>query len=138
MSFSIVLPFKAPAASNYSSDVGKVVNLTAVASGEARCTLLTGTDDGTLSNLPLGVIVGADNENGGTVSVCVFGVCKMIAGETITPGTDTLIMAGAGSLGFKATDGNFTIGRLLHKQVVAVNELFDLFVNPGISSLETT
>ena len=136
---SIVLPFKAPAASNYALDVGKVVSLTAVASGEARCTLLTGTDDGTLGNLPLGVIVGADNENGGTVSVCVFGVCKMIAGEgPITPGTDTLIMAGAGSLGFKATDGNFTIGRLLHKQVVAINELFDIFVNPGIGSLETT
>ena len=135
---SIVLPFKAPAASNYATSVGKVVNLTAVASGVGRCTLLTDTDDGTLSNLPLGVIVGADNENGGTVAVCVFGVCKMLAGGTITPGTDTLVMAGAGSVGFKATDGNFTIGRLLHKQVVAVGGVFGIFGNPGISSLETT
>lgn len=134
---NIILPFKAPAASNYSSDVGKIVSLTAVASGEARCTLLTANDDGTLGDLPLGVIVSADNENGGTVAVCVFGVCKVIAGEAITPGTDTLLMAGAGSLAFKGADGKLILGRTLHKQVCAANDLIDVLVAP-FSNFENT
>lgn len=127
---SIILPFKAPAASNYSTSVGKVVSLTAVASGEARCTLLTATSDDTLANLPLGVIVAADNANGGTVSVCVFGRCQALAAEALTPGTDTLLMTGVGSLVYKATDGNMVLGRLLHKQVAAANDWIEIFVNP--------
>lgn len=137
MSDSIILPFKAPTASNYALDVGKWVSLTAVASGEARCTLVTATDDGTLANLPLGVIVYAENENGGTVSVCVFGVCKALVGEELTPGTDTLLMVGAGSLTFKCADGNFIAARLLHKQVAVINSMADVFVAP-VSNYEAT
>ncbi len=136
MSEAIIQTFRAPAASNYATSVGLVVNLTAVATGESRCTLLTGTDDGTLSNMPLGVIVWADNASGGAVGVCTFGPCKALAGAAITPGTDTYLMVDADSEVIAATDGNFYVGRNLSKRVVADNDWIDIFVQPG--NLENT
>lgn len=131
MSDNITATFAAPAASNYASSVGKVVNLTAVATGEARCTLLTGTDDGTASNLPLGIILASDNQNGGSTTVCTGGLCYGYAGEAITPGTNALLMAGASSLLYVATDGNFVVGRYMGKFVAAAGDLIPVYVQPG-------
>lgn len=136
MSESILQTFRAPAASNYATSVGLVVNLTAVATGDARCTLLTGTDDGTLSNLPLGVIVAADNANGGAVTVCTGGPCMAKAGAAITPGTDAFLMVDGSSRVIAATDGNCTVGRYLGKTVAAANDFVAVFVQPA--NLENT
>lgn len=136
MSEPILMTFRAPAASNYATSVGLVVNLTAVATGEARCTLLTGASDDTLSNAVLGVIVAADNANGGAVTVCVGGPCKAMAGAAITPGTDVLLMVDGNSKVIPATDGNMTVGRFLGKQVAASGDFVDIFVQPG--NLENT
>ena len=131
-----ILPFKAPAASDYSGNVGLVVNLTAVASGEARATLLVATDDGTLSNMPLGVIVSAEKGNGGTLGVCVHGPCYAIAGAAITPGTDVPLMVDGAGRVIPATDGNMIVGRFVGKQVHAAGDLVHIFVQPG--NLENT
>ena len=136
MSDNITATFAAPAASNYSDKVGKVVNLTAVATGEARCTLLTGTDDGTESNLPLGIITASDNQNGGSTTVCVGGLCYGYAGGAITPGTNALVMTGASSLLYLATEGNFVVGRYMGKFVAVAGDLIPVYVEP--KNYETT
>lgn len=136
MSDNITATFAAPTASNYASSVGKVVNLTAVATGEARCTLLTSRDDGTASDIPLGIILSSDNQNGGSTTVCVGGLCYGLAGEAITPGTDVQLMTGASSLLYVATDGNFIVGRYMGKFVAAAGDLIPVYVQPG--NLENT
>lgn len=136
MSDSVIQTFRAPAASNYATSVGLVVNLTAVATGQARATLLTGASDDTLSNAVLGVIVAADNANGGAVSVCTSGPCRAMAGAAITPGTDVFLMVDGNSKVIPATDGNMTVGRFLGKQVAASGDFIEIFVQPG--NLENT
>ena len=128
---STILPFKAPAASDYSGNVGLVVNLTAVASGEARATLLTATSDDDDANCPLGVIVSAEKGNGGTLGVCLLGPSYGYAGAAITPGTDVFLMVDGNSRLIPATDGNFYVGRYIGKQVAAAGDLIHIFLQPG-------
>jgi hypothetical protein len=109
--------FLAPTASNYATQVGRAVGLTAVATGEARATLLAAATAPTL-----GIIVAAENTNGGAVTVAVQGIVPYLAGAAVTPGTDDYLMPDATGRLIPATEGNYACARSLDKQVLAAGD----------------
>jgi len=83
----------APAAANYAANVGLVVKEGAAA-GEC---VLAGAAVATSAGRPLGVIIAADNELGGKVTIVCHGHTFVKAGATLTPQTHTLLYSDANS-----------------------------------------
>lgn len=127
MSHNFTRSYAAPAAVNNTASIGKGVELTAVATGQARATLLAAA-----TSLPLGIIVQAENMIGGETSVCVGGVCRALAGAAITPGTDNLLMCDATGRLIPATEGSYYVGRLMSKQVAAAGDWIEVYVQPDM------
>lgn len=131
MDSSFVATYAAPAASNYSAEVGKAVALTAVAAGagrtEARATLMAAA-----TACPLGIIVSGENYVGGVVSVCIGGPVYALAGAAITPGTNVWLSPdGTGRL-IPSTEGDWAVGRFIGKQVQAAGDIIQVFVQPEL------
>lgn len=125
---SVFVTCRAPAASNYSANVGLVVNLTGAGQ---EATLATTTADTAAADLPYGIIVWAANEVGGAMTVCTHGPCKARAGDTITRGTHTLLMTAADSRLDPCTDGNFYVARYIGMNSAVDGDWIDVFVQPG-------
>lgn len=119
---AINLTFNAPAASNYGSSIGYVVQVT----GANEVTIATANNV-----VPLGIIVAAENQNGGQVTVCVLGRCKARAGAAITVGTHDFCEADGDGEVIPVQAGGYYVGRFVGKATAADNDLVDFFVQPG-------
>ena len=121
-----IVTYRAPSGSNFAASVGLLVSRAAANLKEVA--LLT---DPLVE--PLGVVVDADDVNGGKVMVCIAGPCQVIAGDAISGATATTLMAGAASRAFvfAATADRFQVGKAVMDRLsaVAAGDVIDIIVN---------
>lgn len=119
MSASHNIQVYAAAGQDFVGDEGRIVNWAAIASGKARATIATAA-----SAQSMGVITGVEVD--GTqqrVTVCAFGICKVRAGATFTPGTTELaFVADADGFAVPASAGERAVGRLIPTDGLVVTD----------------
>lgn len=129
---SVIVKRNAPSGANYYDADGANLGLVVYESGAGEVTLQTDPTIATGAQ-PLGILVTADdNQNGGEVSVCIFGEAKAKLGAAYTPGTSAQsVMANGSSKVIAATDGNFRVGIYAAQVAGADGEYADIIVCPG-------
>ena len=112
MSEPIIVTRRAPSGANYYTAAGTHLGKVVYESNAGEVTLQTDSSIAT-GREPLGILVGTDeDQNGGRVSVCIAGMCKVRLGAAYTAGTSAQsIMANGSSKAIAATDGNYRVGR---------------------------
>jgi len=130
---SMTISRRAPAAANYATKIGYVVEDHTVA-GEC---VLNGASAAGEDSRPLGVIVEAENRLGGLCTICVLGPAFAIFGGVVTKGTHSIVKSDADSKLVAAADADATwnVGYVIfegEETASADTEMHRIFVNPQL------
>lgn len=117
-----VLTFKSPAGSNYATSFGRIVRLSGTGKEVTICT--------DASVLPLGIIVSADDRNGGNVAVCIQGECRARAGNNIVAGTNQALQSNGSGECVPGVAGSFVVGRFMGAASAVSGDEINVVVAP--------